>query len=161
MESDFQDKFSYLAAFLAVIVGPAAFKDVASSHYLLIFGVRLNCLVLSLPLVISTLLATYLGALTLIVKRWNFILFPLGKILETSSYGMAATGLLYPLLIPIACLLSYTVRHLHSINHANGILATLTIIQGIFTSYIAARYAFSKERAMEFRFINTTARKIN
>lgn len=152
MDSDFKDRFNYLTAFLAVIVGLAAFKDAADSNGLVFFGTHLSYLQLSLPLVGSMLLATYLGALTLIIRRWNFTLFPLAKYLETASYGIAAVGLLYPLLIPIALFLSLIATYVNA-ESFNRVLIGALLAQTAAFAYIATRYAFTKERDLTEEYL--------
>jgi len=152
MDSDFKDRFNYLAAFLAVIVGLAAFKEVADSNGLSFFGAHISYLQLSLPLVGSMLLATYLGALTLIIRRWNFTLFPLAKYLETASYGIAAVGLLYPLLIPIALFLSFLATYVNAESFSRVLIGAL-LAQTVAFAYIATRYAFTKERDLTEEYL--------
>lgn len=153
MDSDFQDKFIYLATFLAVVVGLAAFKEAASSHHLLIFGVEWSILTLSLPFLAGMLIATYLAALTLIVRRWNFTLLPLGKILEISSYSAAAASLFYVLLVPVTWMLSESASRLHAIHHATPIFLSLTVIEGAALLYAATRYAISKNNSLTDEYL--------
>lgn len=145
MNSDFKDQFNYLVAFLAVLAGLMVFKDEASARHILVFGRDYSWLQLSLPFVGTMAVATYAGALTLLVKRWNFTWFALGKYLELFSYAIATLGLLYPLLVPVSLLVSYSVAHLHA-DTMSKVAIVSTVLQLVVMAYGAVRLASSREK---------------
>lgn len=145
MVNSFKDNFNYLIAFIAVLVGLSAFKDFATTHALTIFAFQINYLYLSVPFIIAMLLAAYLGALAMLSKNINFTLFPLTRYLENTSYFVATIGLLYPILVFLAWLL--TLLSSLILNRDLTLIAqSLVTLQAGVLVVLAKRLTASKQR---------------
>lgn len=147
MESRFKDSFSYLVAFLAVLVGLGIFKDSAEEHRLMIFGLSFNYLELSVPFIGLILLAVYVGALAMLSRNITFRLFPLTNVLERMSYTFAALGLLYPIVLSVTVGLSWLAQLLPPVDKLGDSLLTVAIVlQATYTAMLAWRYAASRQQ---------------
>ena len=97
-DNTFLSRSNYLVAFLAALIGLAAFKDELSANKISVFGNEFTWLVAATPMMIAILVAAYVGALSHFSSNVTFTKIPLAKYLGIFSTVIAMLGLFYPIL---------------------------------------------------------------
>lgn len=88
----------------------AAFKEELSQIYITLFGVSFSLLVSAFPMIVGILLSTYLGALAHFASNLTITKVPLSKFLSFISSTIAILSLVYPLILIILLVMSWTVE---------------------------------------------------
>ena len=156
MQNSFKDTFNYIAAFLSVLVGLAAFKDYAEQHSLRIIHWDISILLLTLPFIFSMILATYVGALAMQSRAVNFTWFPLTKILEWIANACALIGLLYPCVVLLAYLSTLAGSYIPNVTFPGGSEAFSSVLSGIIVVAAALLIARVNTNKLKDRYaVNT------
>ena len=153
--SDFLNRSNYLVAFLAALVGMAAFKDELSQIKIELFGISTSLLIAISPMTLLILTAAYLGAIAHFSSNITFTKFPISKYFGSFATSFAIAGLAYPILLGLSLLISWmtslVVLNRELIQTAALTASLLSAVSTVVISYLSGKILFEtkleKERA--------------
>lgn len=140
MNAELANRSNYLVAFLAAIIGLAAFKDTLSRWYVMVFANEYTWLSLCVPLICAMLFAAYVGALSHFSSNITFTKLPISRYLGNVSNYSAIIGLLYPIGLLLILLMSYVLEHISSLGNYLDIIYNVSTTVTTIVSVITAAY---------------------
>lgn len=156
MSDSHKERLTYLVAFLAVLVGLAAFRgDIGAWPGLVLFGLHLKWLWLGYGMLAGLLLATYVGAFSFIADSFKFTAVPIVKILDVTASVFAILALGIPLIVlilwPVSAVIVWLTDVFGSVNAGalNIMLGALSgVVFGLATYAVASRLERTRRAEM-------------
>jgi hypothetical protein len=137
-DNNFLTRSNYLVAFLAALIGLAAFKDELSAGRVGVFGNEFTWLSIAVPMSIAILVASYVGALSHFSSNITFTKIPLTKYLGIASTVIAILGLIYPIIWILVLGISWLVAQIDIDSSILSLISGATTIAAALAGAIAA-----------------------